>query len=93
MAKYVALVSFCGAVSMAKDEVREIPDLSLVKDLTQAGYIKEAKAKKTDKEDAKPEKTDNKANEPKKTVKKAKEPKKTVKKAEPKTKKKTSNKK
>ena len=73
MAKYVALVSFCGTVSMAKDEVREIPDLSLVKDLTQAGYIKEAKAKKTDN--------------------KVKEPKKTVKKAEPKTKKKTSNKK
>lgn len=83
MAKYVALVSFCGTVSMAKDEVREIPDLSLVKDLTQAGYIKEAKAKKTDKEVAKPEKTDNKVKEPKKTVKKA----------EPKTKKKTSNKK
>lgn len=83
MAKYVALVSFCGSVSMAKDEVREIPDLSLVKDLTQAGYIKEAKAKKTDKEGAKSEKADSKANEQKKTVKNA----------EPETKKKTSNKK
>lgn len=68
MAKYMALVSFCGAVSMAKDEVREIPDLSIAKDLISAGYIKEVKKaepKKTVK--ATPEKA-----EPKKTTTKKK---------------------
>ena len=79
MAKYVALVSFCGAVSMADGEVREIPDLAIVKDLTQAGYIKEVKAAKK----AEPEKKDEPVKEP---VKKA-TPKKTT------AKKKTSKKK
>ena len=80
MAKYVALVSFCGAVSMAEGEVREIPDLAIAKDLTQAGYIKEVK--KAVKE-AEPEKKDEPVKQP---VKKA-TPKKTA------TKKKTSKKK
>lgn len=45
---YTALVSFCGQISMAEGEVRDIPDPSLVKDLLKAGYIKEkAEEKKT----------------------------------------------
>ena len=44
--KYKALVSFCGAISMTMDEVREISDRSIVKDLVNAGYITEAKEKK-----------------------------------------------
>jgi len=78
MAKYVALVSFCGAVSMAEGEVRDIPDLALVNDLTQAGYIKEVKkaVKKEEPEKAEPVK---KA-EPKKETPKKATPKKTAKK-------------
>ena len=36
-----ALVSFSGIISMAKDEIREISDSSIVKDLLNAGYIEE----------------------------------------------------
>lgn len=36
---YKALVSFGGKISMAKDEVREITDENIVKDLLSAGYI------------------------------------------------------
>lgn len=36
---YRALVSFSGIISMSMGEVREISDLSLVKDLLRAGYI------------------------------------------------------
>lgn len=36
---YIALVSFCGTISMAEGEVREIPDPSLVADLIKAEYI------------------------------------------------------
>ena len=42
--KYRALVSFTGLVSMAKDEVREISDLSLAHDLLKAKYIEEVMA-------------------------------------------------
>ncbi len=42
--KYKALVSFSGLVSMTMDEVREISDQSIVKDLLKAGYIMEMKA-------------------------------------------------
>lgn len=44
---YRALVSFCGQISMAEGEVRDIPDPSLVKDLLKAGYIKKEEEKKT----------------------------------------------
>ncbi len=55
--KYKALVSFSGIISMAMDEVREIPDKSLVKDLMRAGYIIELKP------DRKPRKRREKVNE------------------------------
>lgn len=41
MANYKALVSFSGAISMAKDEVRALDDEALCKDLLEAGYIEE----------------------------------------------------
>jgi hypothetical protein len=44
--KYKALVSFCGKVSMAMDEVREISDQSIADDLLKAGLIMEMKADK-----------------------------------------------
>ena len=37
--KYKALNSFSGAISMTKDEIRELTDQSLIKDLTRAGHI------------------------------------------------------
>lgn len=43
---YKALISFAGKVSMVIDEVREISDKSIVKDLLKAGYIEEVKPKK-----------------------------------------------
>lgn len=43
---YKAKVSFTGKVTMAMDEVREITDQSIVKDLLKAGYIEEVKKKK-----------------------------------------------
>lgn len=39
MAKYRALVSFTGTVSMAGGEVREISDQSLANSLLKVGYI------------------------------------------------------
>ena len=45
--RYEALVSFVGAVCMAKGEVREIPDSPIVKDLIGAGYIKAVQEKRT----------------------------------------------
>lgn len=44
--KYRALVSFTGLVSMAKDEVREISDLTIANGLLKAKYIEEVKAEK-----------------------------------------------
>lgn len=41
--KYKALVSFSGVISMATDEVREISNESVAKDLLKAGYIIEMK--------------------------------------------------
>lgn len=41
-----ALISFSGKVSMTMDEVREISDQSIVKDLLRAGYIEEVKSEK-----------------------------------------------
>lgn len=37
--KYKALVSFSGTVSMSKDEIKEIKDEAIIKDLLRAGYI------------------------------------------------------
>ena len=37
--KYKALTSFSGAFSMYKDEIRELTDPELIKDLTKARYI------------------------------------------------------
>lgn len=36
---YIACVSFSGAISMAKGQIREIPDSALADDLQKAGYI------------------------------------------------------
>ena len=48
MGKFKALKSFSGKISMIKNEVREIADEELIKDLTGAGYIvKENDGKKT----------------------------------------------
>ena len=44
--KYKALVSFAGAVSMAKGEIREISDSPTVDDLLSAKYIAPAEEKK-----------------------------------------------
>ncbi len=38
---YKAKISFTGLISMAKGEVREISDSSIVRDLLNAGYIEE----------------------------------------------------
>lgn len=48
---YKALVSFSGIISMAKDEVREIKDKVIIKDLLKAGYIEEVKPTKKKKEE------------------------------------------
>lgn len=37
--QYKALTSFSGQISMAMDEVREISDQAIIKDLLKAGYI------------------------------------------------------
>lgn len=37
--KYKALTSFSGVISMSKNEIRELKDENLIKDLTRAGYI------------------------------------------------------
>ena len=52
--KYRALVSFSGLVTMRKNEVRELSDEAIVKDLLQAKYIELAQG----------------SNEPKPTTKK-----------------------
>jgi len=40
---YKAKISFSGVVSMEKDEVKDIADIAIVKDLLRAGYIEEIK--------------------------------------------------
>ena len=44
--KYKALVSFAGAISMAKGEIREISDSPTVDDLLSAKYIEPVEEKK-----------------------------------------------
>lgn len=48
---YKALVGFSGLINMRKDEVREIKDKEIIKDLLKAGYIEEVKSTKKDKEE------------------------------------------
>lgn len=50
---YKALISFCGAVSMEKGQVGEIPDKSISESLLKAGYIEEVKAEKAAKTEPK----------------------------------------
>lgn len=47
--KVEALVNFCGALSMAKGEIREYSDAAVVADLIAAGYVKEIQAAPTQK--------------------------------------------
>ena len=46
---YRALVAFTGLITMKKNEVRDIKDKKLVKDLLNAGYIVEVKPEKAEK--------------------------------------------
>ena len=41
---FKALVSFGGIISMSKDEIREINDKNIAKDLLDAGYIEAVKS-------------------------------------------------
>ncbi len=54
---YKALKMFCGMVSMAEGEVRDIPNLSIAEDLLRCGYIEEVTppkaAKKKSRKEAK----------------------------------------
>jgi hypothetical protein len=43
--KVKALVSFSGLVSMAKDEIKDIKNKGICKDLLEAGYVVEFKEK------------------------------------------------
>ena len=40
---YKANISFSGVISMTAGEVKDIPDLTIAKDLLRAGYITEIK--------------------------------------------------
>ena len=40
---FKALKSFCGKISMKKNEIKDIDDKELIKDLLNAGYIEEIK--------------------------------------------------
>ena len=44
---YKAKIGFSGLISMKKNEVREIKDKAIVKDLLKAGYIEEVKTEKS----------------------------------------------
>lgn len=48
-----ALVSFSGAFSMYKGEIKTLDNKEMLKDLMQAGYIEEVKTEKTSKKDVK----------------------------------------
>jgi molybdopterin synthase catalytic subunit len=49
MAKVKAIVSFAGAVSMYKGEVKEVSDENIVKDLLNAKYIELVEKEKAEK--------------------------------------------
>jgi hypothetical protein len=46
---YKAIVGFSGLITMKKNEIKEIKDKALVKDLLKAGYIVEVKLEKSKK--------------------------------------------
>ena len=46
---YKAIVGFSGLITMRKNEVKEIKDKAIVKDLLKAGYIVEVKPEKSKK--------------------------------------------
>lgn len=46
---YRAKIGFSGLISMKKNEVRDIKDKKIVKDLLKAGYIEEVKSAKAEK--------------------------------------------
>ena len=46
---YRAKIGFSGLISMKKNEIREIKDKKIVKDLLKAGYIEEIKPGKSEK--------------------------------------------
>ena len=46
---YRAKVGFSGLISMKKNEVKQIKDKAIVKDLLKAGYIEEIKPTKSEK--------------------------------------------
>lgn len=48
--KVKALVSFSGAFSMYKGEIKECSDKAILQDLLQAGYIEEIKSEKPKKD-------------------------------------------
>lgn len=48
---YKALITFSGKVSMVKNQVKEIKDKEIIKDLLKAGYIEEVKPTKKKKEE------------------------------------------
>ena len=54
---YRALISFSGIISMAKDEIREIKDEYLIKDLIKSGYIEAIHNEKPKEEKPKKEKS------------------------------------
>ncbi len=53
--KYKALISFVGKVTMAQDEIKEISDEEIIKDLLGAGYIEPVKETKDIKKEVKTE--------------------------------------
>lgn len=46
---YRAKVCFSGLISMRKNDVKDIKDKNIVKDLLKAGYIEEVKTEKSEK--------------------------------------------
>lgn len=42
--KVKATVSMCGKICMAKDEIKDIPNGDVLKDLLRCGYVKEVKS-------------------------------------------------
>lgn len=53
--KYKALISFVGKVTMTQDEIKEISDEEIIKDLLGAGYIEPVKETKDIKKEVKTE--------------------------------------
>ena len=75
MAKYRALVSFTGSVSMAMGEVREISDTPFAESLVKVGYLMEVDPKKAPKAEPKEEPKEEPEKEPETVTEKKKSPK------------------